>query len=274
MCLDELAREACFSKYHFHRLFHTLTNETLFAFIQRLRVEKAAALLLNSRALPITQISYECGFSGPSAFARAFRERFNMTATQWRNARKSTYSREKIRAMKQPCESPHRDQCKDVVGEVLVQDLPETILAYIRYTGRYEGDADLFARLYKKLFAWADPRDLVCKETKYITVYHDSIDITAPEKLRISAAIKVPPGTQVSGVIGKMRLEKGRYACAGFRLGHLEYYRAWQWVFAAWLPQSGYQPADGPCFEYYPDLKSKEKDGKMDVQICVPVVPL
>jgi len=38
--LEEIAAVAGFSKYHFHRIFHTFTGETLFQFIQRLRLEK------------------------------------------------------------------------------------------------------------------------------------------------------------------------------------------------------------------------------------------
>ncbi len=43
--LEEIAAVAGFSKYHFHRIFHIFTEETLFQFIQRLRLEKGATLL-------------------------------------------------------------------------------------------------------------------------------------------------------------------------------------------------------------------------------------
>jgi AraC family transcriptional regulator len=42
--LDQIAAVAGFSKYHFHRIFYTFTGESLFQFIQRLRLEKAATL--------------------------------------------------------------------------------------------------------------------------------------------------------------------------------------------------------------------------------------
>ena len=40
--LDKISQIACFSPFHFHRIFSTLTNETINAFIQRKRIEKAA----------------------------------------------------------------------------------------------------------------------------------------------------------------------------------------------------------------------------------------
>ena len=44
--LAELARVAAFSPFHFHRVFRAITGETLFGFIQRQRIEKAAGALL------------------------------------------------------------------------------------------------------------------------------------------------------------------------------------------------------------------------------------
>ena len=57
--LDALAQVANFSKYHFHRLFSSFLGETIFHYIQRLRLEKAAAWLLHELGTPITEIAAE-----------------------------------------------------------------------------------------------------------------------------------------------------------------------------------------------------------------------
>lgn len=44
--LDDLAQIACFSKYHFHRIFYSFTDESLYSFVTRLRTERSAVLLL------------------------------------------------------------------------------------------------------------------------------------------------------------------------------------------------------------------------------------
>ena len=41
--LEELARVAAFSPYHFHRVFKSIVGETLNDFIRRVRVQRAAA---------------------------------------------------------------------------------------------------------------------------------------------------------------------------------------------------------------------------------------
>ena len=45
--LAELANVACFSEFHFHRIFTAVSGETLNNFTNRLRLEKAARLLRN-----------------------------------------------------------------------------------------------------------------------------------------------------------------------------------------------------------------------------------
>ncbi len=51
LSLAQLAQIACFSEYHFHRLFRGIVGETLNEFVQRRRLETAARdLYLNPKA--------------------------------------------------------------------------------------------------------------------------------------------------------------------------------------------------------------------------------
>ena len=45
LALDDLARIACFSPYHFHRIFRGMVGETLAAHVRRLRLERTAQQL-------------------------------------------------------------------------------------------------------------------------------------------------------------------------------------------------------------------------------------
>ncbi len=84
LSLQDLARIANFSQFHFHRIFRAIVGETLNRFIQRMRVEKAATQLMANPKKSITEIAFDCGFSGSASFARAFRETFHMSASEWR----------------------------------------------------------------------------------------------------------------------------------------------------------------------------------------------
>ncbi|MFH2113593.1 MAG: AraC family transcriptional regulator, partial [Spirochaetota bacterium] len=84
--IAEMADAACFSRYHFHRLFYAMTGETPGEFVKRLRLARAAGLLRNRPDLDITGVALNSGFSGSSVFSRAFKDRFGVSPSAFRSA--------------------------------------------------------------------------------------------------------------------------------------------------------------------------------------------
>ena len=87
-----MARTACFSRRHFHRLTLKLMGETPGAHQRRLRLDRAAWLLLNSRAT-VLEIALETGWESHETFTRAFRAQFGVTPSTLRTNRGSTLPR-------------------------------------------------------------------------------------------------------------------------------------------------------------------------------------
>jgi len=81
--LEELAKVAGFSEFHFHRIFGAISGETLNGFTNRLRLEKAARLLRYS-SQSLTDIALACGFSSSATFSRAFRSGYDTSPSQFR----------------------------------------------------------------------------------------------------------------------------------------------------------------------------------------------
>jgi AraC family transcriptional regulator len=81
--LDQLAAEACISKYHFLRLFRTAYGLSPYQYIQHLRLEKARALLAGS-VIPITDLADLLGFDNSQSFSRLFYQRTGLYPTQYR----------------------------------------------------------------------------------------------------------------------------------------------------------------------------------------------
>lgn len=83
LSLHKMAGIACFSPFHFHRVFTFLTGETPTEYIKRTRIEKAALLLQNDRQLSATEIAGRCGFSSLSLLSRNFKQHFNITTVNF-----------------------------------------------------------------------------------------------------------------------------------------------------------------------------------------------
>lgn len=82
--IDKLAAIAHLSKYYYQRLFFRLTKKTVNDYVKLRRLEKAANQLKNTEKR-ILDIAIACGFSGHSAFTRAFKEVYKITPDDYRN---------------------------------------------------------------------------------------------------------------------------------------------------------------------------------------------
>src|ERR1700678_4780080 len=141
--LKELARVACLSEFHFHRIFGAVSGETLNNFTNRLRLEKAARLLRYS-SQSVTDIAVCCGFSSSATFSRAFRSGYDTSPSQFR--RSGEIKKSKIRKELFPQdEYGFHVSGKDMSAEekraafpVRLIDIPERQVDYIRVTNPFE----------------------------------------------------------------------------------------------------------------------------------------
>src|SRR5690606_2595661 len=83
MPIAELARRTNFSPWYFSKVFHAVYGMRPQQYAARMRLERASRLLATT-SLPVTEVSAACGFDNPCSFARAFRTRFGMTASEHR----------------------------------------------------------------------------------------------------------------------------------------------------------------------------------------------
>jgi AraC-like DNA-binding protein/effector-binding domain-containing protein len=82
--LSNLAAEAGQSLFHVHRSLLCVLGETPKHFTLRLRLDRAATILINSQA-SVLDIALECGFQSHEVFCRAFQRRYGMTPSAYRN---------------------------------------------------------------------------------------------------------------------------------------------------------------------------------------------
>ena len=295
--LEDLAAVANFSSFHFHRIFKALIGETLNQFINRIRLEKAATKLIDNPKKSITEIAFDYGFSGSASFARAFREAFHMSASEWRAGgyRKNRKFGETNGKMHQTVSKMRKDfdlssfyiddQTQNLTWrmkmknrekvKIEVKGMPDYHVAYVRHIGPYQANTDLFRDLFQKLMTWAGPRGLLrFPETKILSVYHDDPKVTEEDKLRLSACITVPEDTTVDGEVGKMVIPGGKFAVGSFEIAADEYGEAWDMVMGGWLPESGFQPDDRLCYEMNHNNPDEHPENLHIVDICVPVKPL
>ena len=163
--LEDLAKVACLTEYHFHRVFGAMTGETLNDFTNRLRLEKAARLLRYSEQ-SLTEIALDCGFSSSATFSRAFRSGYDTSPSQFRKSgeiKKSKICKELF--PDDEYDLPMSAEEKRAAFPVRLIDVPERQVAYIRVTNAFEMDRVIAA--LKTMINWAKSQGIFSQGTLF-----------------------------------------------------------------------------------------------------------
>src|SRR5687767_9596542 len=140
--LEDVAQAACFSPYHFHRIFRALVGETLHDFVKRVRLERAVQLMSHRRRTPLTRIALACGFTSSSDFSRSFRSHFgvaprNFDLAEFRRGRRA----QMMGALPQGERLARLPVGSNPDGfQVRLRELPARRVAYLRVFQPYVGD--------------------------------------------------------------------------------------------------------------------------------------
>jgi len=82
--LDDVARKAGFSKYHFTRLFREYTGMTFYHYVNTVRMSTAQTMLTDPQN-SITSIAFAVGYSSMSSFIRMFKGFYGFTPSAYRH---------------------------------------------------------------------------------------------------------------------------------------------------------------------------------------------
>jgi len=255
LTLEELSKVACFSKYHFHRVFKSITNETLGDYIRKVRLQKSTYKLSTSKQ-NITQIALDTGYETNASFSKAFKERFGITPKEFS---KNLKSKKRIVMIK-----PQIVELKPI--EVL----------YVRRVGEYNkvaGDAweVLMSFAYGQKIKYK--KNLMGKNAMMFGIGHDDPNITSENELRYDACISYDDkSVKPEGEIGVKTIEGGKYVNylhKGAYDGLKESYQK----LMDWIIENGYTMADKPPFEKYLNRDPRRtKPENLKTEIYIPIV--
>ena len=80
--LDNISDEACFSKFHFIRLFKSIYGKTPHQYVTKVRIDKAMLFLQKGTA--VTDACFAVGFDSLSSFTGLFRRYTSLSPTAYR----------------------------------------------------------------------------------------------------------------------------------------------------------------------------------------------
>ncbi|MEG3112349.1 MULTISPECIES: GyrI-like domain-containing protein [unclassified Pantoea] len=122
---------------------------------------------------------------------------------------------------------------------------------------------------FTRLTAWAGQQGI---SGEWMGIYHGNPNKVAASQLEIDTVIGVEADFDLPAAENgphKGVLAGGKYAVARVIVEDGDFAKHWLTLFEQWLPTSGWQVDDRPCFDHY--LNDGSQSGVWDVDLYIPV---
>jgi AraC family transcriptional regulator len=269
--LDELARVACFSSFHFHRVFAAMTGETIADHVRRLRLERAA-MELRSGAKQVVQVALDAGYEAHEAFTRSFKAAYGVSPAQFRRATgpvailaapSGVHFRPGV-----PLTTFNTNHITTKVMKVITKKIKPMRVAYMRHVGPYES----IGPTWKDLLARLSADKQIRKRSVYIGMGHDNPAVTPVAELRYDACVTVEGAYEPKKPVKLQTIAGGDYAVAkNCPIGKIK--EAFQYLFAKWLARSSRELRPVPSFIVFVGVRDGVAPKKLRADIYMPLQP-
>jgi AraC-like DNA-binding protein/effector-binding domain-containing protein len=272
--LKALAARAGLSPFHLQRVFSSKVGETPKQLALRLRLGRAAVLLLTTRD-SVLDVALACGFQSHEVFTRAFRRRFGITPRAYRErgfAQNVDIGQAKehgaVAIEIAPCvglyHMGHEREDDRMSYSISKTTLAPQQLLVIRRTVNRSDIASTIAQELPKIFAFSLQHGIALVPghpvTRYVQATYGSVTM--------EPGIRVAPGAQMPKTEGEVELITLPGGSAAMTT-HMGDYKNLHDAYAAlerWMESGGHKSTGAPWEEYVtdpgevPDVKNWRTD--------------
>lgn len=253
--LEQLADVANISKFHFHRIFKAVLNESPGEYIQRLKLEKTA-FKLHTTKVSLKAIADELGYQSAEALSKAFKKKYKVSPNSYRKSPSELTS---------PIINPLGDMF--VIPEIKI--IPEKQLLCLPVKGVFT-DKNAFLHSWDLLINFVTKKNLSGFVEGYYCISRDISTHTAPNKCRIYACVEITKPIKPEGKYNLQKIEGGKYAVFNYN-GNINLEEFYCNIYRYWIPKSEYRLRDSLHFEKYLNDFSGIKKDNLLMEIYIPV---
>ena len=245
LTLETLAEIACFSPFHFQRIFKSVVGESPKQLIKRLRLEAAAHIISLSPQKSILEVALIVGFSSLEAFSRAFKDYYSVSPDTFRsfdeaeklkitkmvNLQRITWNASSVLL------DNYENGAKKCEYDVQVVSRPAIKFYHIRTTLESSQEiSDNFSKARK----WAVAQYDVSSEAQLFGIIKDYPFFTSLDHCRYLACVALSNKTDIAKSHKYEELPAGMYASFIVKGGIHELLKAASYLHHQWIPDSGY----------------------------------
>ena len=256
--LDKLSNISAISPYHFHRIMSAYLGEPIGSYIIRCRIE-AGSTLLKYSSHQVDEIAYKIGYDSPASFTKAFRKYFGVSPTESRNTNNSST----VKTLIADKILPDGFKSKPKIAERTAKRA-----IYIRLIGDYKSND--YSQAWEKIWGFIKEKRLFGFNQECLGIANNDPNITEDDKCQYDCCVTISKDIKPEGEIGVKNIEGGRFAVFKFKGSPDKVGPVYKAIFNTWLPESGYELRDAPCFEKYVKFSKTNLD-KNKTEVYIPI---
>lgn len=266
--IADIAAKACFSAFHFQRLFQAISGFTVQEYIRKRRLTEAAAALKKSDQ-NILEVALLYQYNSQEAFTRAFENNFGLTPGKYRSGETRVKGQNQINFLDYQKQMPdeanihkpvivHRDKI-NITGYEYRTNLNnerhyEEIPGFYHHFG-INGYYNHISRKISPNMSYG----IACR-------FQDQGDFS----FVIGEAVEEFSGVLEEGFVN-LEIPEGKYAefNASGPNGRVQETRSY--IYGTWLPNSNYERKEGPDYEITDVMNSSFPDD-LKMKIYIPLI--
>ncbi len=245
LTLEMLAEIACFSPFHFQRIFKSIVGESPKQLIKRLRLEAAAHIITLSPQKSIFEVALSVGFSSLEAFSRAFKDYYSMSPDTFKGVdevEKLKITR-MVNSQRITLDDPSVSCCNYAsdgeIGEYDIRVVSRPGVKFYHFRTTIESPQQI-SNNFSKAKKWAASQYDIASEWQLFGVIKDYPFITSLDHCRYLACVALNEKTDITQSHKYNELPSGIYASFIMKGGMHELLKAISYMYCLWIPDSGY----------------------------------
>ena len=257
---DTLSNVACFSKFHFHRIFSALVGMPLYQYIQYVKLKRAAFQLTHDKQVSILDIALGAGYDSHEAFSRRFKKISGLTPSYFRKTPNwQPWQKVQLHLIKQK---------GDKQMKLEIKNIDAIRLAIVEH----RGSPSQMHEAVNTLTGWAKQNHGPLKSGDGYGIAYNDPETTPEDDFKFDLGIQVSKSMKIDDVnVIEGHIEGGRYATVRLLGSHDQLSKCVQAILKNWLPDSGEELRDAPLFFQYQNYATEVAENDLVTDIYFPL---
>jgi AraC family transcriptional regulator len=266
LSVNMIADHCCFSRHYLNRVFKSVTHESIYGFIKRLRIETAAFKLIKFPHLTITGVAAELGYSS-SNFSVLFKNHYGVSPSRFRAnpvlplnpGTQKVLDRIKLLQKNRP-----EKLLRQMDRQIRFEELPGIHVIYQRFKGDYKELSLVWSGFCGRMAALYPGINL-----DYYGISYDDPMISGRNRCLYDLCVRVTDQME-TGNLNRRRIAGGTFLCYRFDGRVCDLPGVYNDLLGVWMPHQGHIMGPGLCFERY--YEATDPPDRLVMDICVPVL--